>query len=280
MTLWPYRPYYVLWQIYCIVWLFRYYFQIAILLDQPPTDQPSYGILTIQLAVLPTWLTAYGILISHSQFAVLPHQQTDRLWHFVPPNPNCHIFFCPAQICSPGCMAFHFQFLICCTSDHQLPADQQQTDWATAFQFQFSVCRTFFWPDQDLIPCPRLDFLLWHFVFNFNLPYPFLARPRLDSLFPALISCYGISVSISKLPYSGPRLLFSLFMALPHLLCSVILPRYFDLYLWARNKFMVLASCSDTSQDYSFGRLETPSTITLAFEQLGLIPAKVWSPKQ
>ncbi len=126
----------------------------------------------------------------------------------------------------------------------------------TAFHFQFSVCRTFFWPDQDLIPCPRLDFLLWHFVFNFNLPYPFLARPRLDSLFPALISCYGISVSISKLPYSGPRLLFSFFMALPHLLCSAILPRYFDLYLWARNKFMVLASCSDTSQDYSFGRLD------------------------
>jgi len=196
MTLWPYRPYYVLWQIYCIIWLFRYYFQIAILLDQPPTDQPSYGILTIQLAVLPTWLTAYGILISHSQFAVLPHQQTDRLWHFVPPNPNCHIFFCPAQICSPGCMAFHFQFLICCTSDHQLPADQQQTDWATAFQFQFSVCRTFFWPDQDLIPCPRLDFLLRHFIFNFQFAVPFSGQTKTWFPVPDLISCYGILFSI------------------------------------------------------------------------------------
>jgi len=40
--------------------------------------------------------------------------------------------------------------------------------------------------------------------------------------------------------------------------------------------FMALASCSDTSQDHPFWKTgDPPSTIALAFEQLGLIPAKV-----
>jgi len=102
-------------------------------------------------------------------------------------NLPYHFLSRPRQICSPGCMAF------------QTPSP---------------ICHTLFCPDQDLIPCPRLDFLLRHFRPPSELPYSgsrLLLAPLLwhcSSLRHFLFLCKKQFYGLSKLQWYKPRAFF------------------------------------------------------------------------
>jgi len=79
-----------------------------------------------------------------------------------------------------------------------------------------------------------------------------------------LIFCYGISVSISKLPYSGSRLLLDFFMALQFLKAQQV---QVILWLW---QVAVIQAKTILLEDWRF----TP-TIALALDQSGVFPVEV-----
>ena len=133
------------------------------------------------------------------QFQLLICHTSDHHWQWLTHTAFhksiliCHAFFpCQDQDLIPHSMASHFSTLIC-------------RAYLASFLGKTQICPLPVWHFISFLlfaiplPVQAQIFTPWLYSISVSisyLPYPFLARPRLDSLFPALISSYGISISI------------------------------------------------------------------------------------
>jgi len=145
--------------------------------------------------------------------------------------------------------------------------------------FSILICRTFLpCPDQDLIPCPRLDLQICSpdsTAFHFSNPICctlFLSRPRFDSLFSALISvmafqfqflnCRTLAQDSCLIPFYG--------IAAPQGTTSSILILVLQAILWLWQVAVIQAKIIILLEDWRF----TP-TIAPALDQSGVFPVEV-----